>query len=71
MNDPEYFWKDGKVIEISDGGTILDVPSFEPMTDDPLFRYGVYTSPMGWESCTYEELPAEFRAHLLLMGVPA
>lgn len=65
-----YFWKDGEVVVRSwahGPGLIFNRLCVDTSETVPELRYGQFSN--GWKHCKYEELPAEFRVHLLLMGV--
>lgn len=76
-----YFWKDGEVIMFSsriltpmqaDEVGVLDLPcvdtSYLDSKDEFTARYGKFVKNE-WQGCRPEQLPAEFRAALLLLGV--
>jgi hypothetical protein len=62
-----------------DGSTMwkfLYCPCVDAKNDTPQFRSGMFVNEGGgmvarttWHYIPYDQLPAEFRAHLLLMGV--
>jgi hypothetical protein len=75
-----YFWKDGEVLIVNKRVSatearndfltdLLCVDTFRE-TDSPHMRYGIYTFRNGWKPIPFENFPAEFKTHLLLLGVP-
>ena len=74
MSGELYFWVDGQVIQRSwDGGRkgfIRGVPCVDMDELLPHNRIGIFLNNAGgWRAMPREELPPEFRATLLLMGV--
>lgn len=82
--NPVYFWDGSKtVVVLTDDvmtctdaalGNYLDMPCVDTnwSTNRPQERYGRFTRGEGipaWITCSVEQLPPEFRAHLLLLGV--
>lgn len=70
---PHYIWADGGVVPLTDEEDIrvfynhLCVDTFFP--PGSISRYGRYRDNGRWVSVPYRDLPAEFKTHLLLLGV--
>jgi hypothetical protein len=67
-----HFWVDGRVIQKAwgdDMGIIREVPCVDTDEIQEDLRIGVFRTEGGWMPMTREELPPEFRATLLIMGV--
>lgn len=70
-----YFWKDGSVVEMEERMNVdttpealYHCPCVDGCHSEPDMRYGVFGKG-GWDTKPLSRFPAEFRAHLLLLGV--
>jgi len=70
-----YFWKDDAVVELAHRGSAQTVPfdlwdclCVDTYHQEADMRYGEF-GKTGWEFRFLGTFPAEFRAHLLLLGV--
>lgn len=72
-----YFWINGAVREVDatelntfiwdgggDGQLCVDSEASSPET-----TYGFYNYKGGWNHVPYDQFPAEFKTHLLLLGI--
>ena len=72
-----YFWDGTRVIEMHDQPTwqtvnvarLMDMPCVDTYCPTPEARYGYFEYTNGWRALPLEDFPAEFRTHLLLLGV--
>ncbi len=69
-----YFW-DGSKVSYIDGWVdhdrrkaVIGLPCVDTTEDTAAQRYGVFGTN-GWQSRPLDQLPKEFRMHLLLLGV--
>lgn len=69
-----YVWVGGEVVPVADDGESALLRS-DHLCVDTAFppgsasRYGSYNLKGGWLPVRYADLPAEFKTHLLLLGV--
>ena len=77
MKPTAYFWKEGKVVEFDAYPCVDNIrkAKLEGMycvdlnETLPAQRYGIFDPIQCWLSVPFEEMPKEFLAALLLMGV--
>ena len=64
----KYFWRDGEVLVVTDGLSLSNYYCVDTgYGSDFGYRHGMFT-PV-WKHIPFDEFPAEFKLHLLLLGV--
>ena len=58
----------GQFHEYNLHGYVVDLEVPIENHKNPMSRYGTFTDG-SWRDCEYADLPAQFKAHLLLMGI--
>lgn len=73
LSAPIYFWVDGALVtRYIDDDMVTNVPCVDDRCSDGEFRIGLYEEDRGdliWRPAKPSDLPPEFRAHLLILGV--
>lgn len=72
-----YFWINGAVQEVDQNAMNAFIQSGEGAdqlcvdcgASEPATTYGFYNKNGSWHHVPYDEFPAEFKTHLLLLGI--
>ena len=69
-----HIWVNGEVVSVDEAARL--VPQYASclcvdtgMFESPMMRYGWYDANGKWKHVPFEDFPAEFKTHLLLLGV--